>query len=99
MDNAITRPKVPIQVGYICPLRPSGDVCLVYDHDLLLGIECIQVIMLTGDKRGVKTYVLRREIVRSRTPERSDIDDYRLPELLSPKELLNLSSKFNLSLQ
>lgn len=70
MGNNYTNPKY----GYLYPLRPTGDICIIYDT--YNDIQVYEIIIVTGKDRGKHKYVRRREIVltKGRKPDIIDIE-------------------------
>lgn len=73
--------------GYLYPLRPSGQICIVNNIEYNY-INVYGVIILTGKDRGKTTFVRLRDMVltKGRKPEKEDINKgingrYKIAEL------------------
>lgn len=66
MGNKTTKPLF----GYLYPLRPHGEMCIIYDTGFR-SIEVYTVIIITGENRGKHIMVRLRDIIthRGRLPD------------------------------
>ena len=91
MGNNIIKPKF----GYLYPLRPNGEVCIIYDTSFS-SVDVYSVIMITGKDRGKHTNVRLRDIItqRGRCPDlEKDIHGYYRIVEICPEILTYYNTK------
>lgn len=82
------KPTISFDEGYIAILRPDGDVVII--EDACYETETFYVIYVTGEKRGQRSYIRKRNIIKTRKATESDKEHYRLNEIMCTCELKRL---------
>lgn len=73
-------PTISYYEGYIAVLRPEGDVVIIEEADY--EAEIFQVVYVTGEKRGQRSWIRKRNIIKTRMVTNVDKEDYRLNEIM-----------------
>lgn len=93
MGNINMPPSPTIRRGFIYSLRPTGDMCVVEDTEFSL-VDCFGVVMVTGDQRGRRTFIRRRNFIKGRRVTADDVYvNYMLTDILDRSMLEELPTR------